>query len=122
MRLSKSPTASPAPGNGVALEVPEGGFVWAINKGNDWPALIESAVGNEWYYDDAHKAMPDYTSVACDTMITDVRSWAGRRPDPLHGHRSGGADGPDGHARAGLVRAGLRLHRHHGNLPTDSDR
>lgn len=75
MRLSKSPTASPAPGNGVALEVPEGGFVWAINKGNDWPALIESAVGNEWYYDDAHKAMPDYTSVACDTMITDVRSW-----------------------------------------------
>ena len=62
-------------GNGVALEVPEGGFVWAINKGNDWPALIESAVGNEWFYDDAHKEMPDYTSVACDTMITDVRSW-----------------------------------------------
>ena len=62
-------------GNGTALTVPEGGFVWAINAGNDWPALIENATGTEWYYDDAHKAMPDYTSEACDTMIADMRSW-----------------------------------------------
>ena len=64
-------------GNGVKLKVPEGGFVWAVNKGNDWPSLIENAVGNEWFCDDVHKAMPDYTSVACDTMIIDVRSWRG---------------------------------------------
>lgn len=121
MRLSKSPTASPAPGNGVALEVPEGGFVWAINKGNDWPALIESAVGNEWYYDDAHKAMPDYTSVACDTMTpTFGAGWSATRSASRASIWRGRRSRRTRPSWAGTSR--ITSAPPHGNLPTDSDR
>ncbi|GEM_PF-3057465 len=45
-------------GSGAALAIPEGGFVWASNYGNDYPAL--SMTG------------PDYTTEACTNCI----NWA----------------------------------------------
>lgn len=42
--------------------VPEGGFVYQINSGNDYPSI-----GMEG---------PDYTSPSCNAMIADAQTWA----------------------------------------------
>lgn len=42
--------------------VPEGGFVYQLNYGNDYPSLNMDG--------------PDYTSPACNDMITDALTWA----------------------------------------------
>lgn len=58
-------------GNGKALAIPEGGFVWAANYGNDYPAIYErDPVNNSWCAN-----TPDYTSTNCSSMITRALSW-----------------------------------------------
>lgn len=50
-----------AAGNGVALTVPEGGFVWAANTGNDYITL---GIGDT-----------DFTSPNCSNAIADAQTW-----------------------------------------------
>lgn len=59
-------------GQGTALSVPEGGFVYAINAGNNWPELMADKKGDgasgAWYDDETHLHMPnmntDYAKAA----------------------------------------------------------
>ena len=61
-------------GQGTALAVPEGGFVYAINAGNNWPELMADKKGDgasgAWYDDETHLNMPnmntDYAKAAFD--------------------------------------------------------
>ncbi|MBO5914440.1 MAG: hypothetical protein J6Q72_03745, partial [Clostridia bacterium] len=53
-----------ADGKGVAQEIPEGGFVWAANTGNDYPSLNP---------DDTTAI--DYTSPNCTAAIADATTW-----------------------------------------------
>ena len=68
-------------GNAYTLTVPEGGFVYGINTGNNWPSLFEQngATGDGatglWFDDADHAAMPDYTSETCTTAFNMVNSW-----------------------------------------------
>ena len=68
-------------GNAYSLTIPEGGFVYAINTGNNWPSLFEQngATGDGatglWFDDAEHAAMPDYTSETCTTAFTMVNGW-----------------------------------------------
>lgn len=48
-------------GNAVALSIPEGGFVWAGNYGNDYPALGMGDI--------------DYTSDNCNAMMQNALQW-----------------------------------------------
>ncbi len=58
-------------GAGTALAIPEGGFVYAINKGNDYPALYaQDPVLYAWC-----AGMPDYVNDACDASIALVGGW-----------------------------------------------
>ena len=64
--------SSGAAGQGAALSVPAGGFVYAINAGNNWPALMADKKGDgasgAWYDDETHLHMPnmntDYAAAA----------------------------------------------------------
>lgn len=49
-------------GNGVPLNIPEGGFVYALNSGNDYPGSGDNS-------------KPDYTSAACDASVAAAQSW-----------------------------------------------
>ncbi|MBQ3004281.1 MAG: hypothetical protein IJD82_11135 [Clostridia bacterium] len=49
-------------GSGTALAIPEGGFVWATNTGNDYPTLGMDG--------------PDYTSPNCNDAIARALNWA----------------------------------------------
>ncbi len=49
-------------GNGIALDIPEGGFVWAANFGNDYPAL---GMGGT-----------NYTNEATSAAITEAKTWS----------------------------------------------
>ena len=49
-------------GNGLALTIPEGGFVWAANYGNDYPALGMAGV--------------NYVNEATSSAITEAKTWA----------------------------------------------
>ena len=64
-------------GAGVSLTIPEGGFVYAVNIGNDWPTLCAGLTGDGssglWYDDEKHLAMPNYVTV----QVTDAFAWAG---------------------------------------------
>ena len=64
-------------GAGATLAVPEGGFVYAVNIGNDWPTLCAGLTGDGssglWYDDEKHLAMPNYVTV----QVTDAFAWAG---------------------------------------------
>ncbi len=51
-----------ADGSATAVEVPEGGFVWAINTGNDYISL---GMGDT-----------DYTSPNCSGMVSQASLWA----------------------------------------------
>ena len=68
-------------GNAYSLAIPEGGFVYAVNTGNNWPSLFEQngATGDGstglWFDDAEHAAMPDYTSDNCSTAFTMVNDW-----------------------------------------------
>ncbi|MBP5230386.1 MAG: leucine-rich repeat protein, partial [Clostridia bacterium] len=54
--------------SGYALDVPENGFVYTLNCGNDWPALTAGLTGDGssgiWYDDPEHLAMPKYDTEA----------------------------------------------------------
>lgn len=59
-----------AGGDTVALNVPEGGFVYAANIGNDWPSLVaqnnvkgDGATGL-WYDDPMHTELPNFATKA----------------------------------------------------------
>ncbi len=59
-------------GSGKALDIPNGGFVYTLNQGNDWPSLYASnPSAYSWYAN-----MPDYTSDACDAMIERASKWS----------------------------------------------
>ncbi len=61
-----------ADGSGTPLAIPTGGFVYNINKGNDWPTLCEQ-------YPDLYAAyvgQPNYTSAACDAMLERMSTWS----------------------------------------------
>ena len=64
-------------GAGAPIAVPEGGFVYAVNIGNDWPTLCAGLTGDGssglWYDDEKHLAMPNYVTV----QVTDAFAWAG---------------------------------------------
>lgn len=59
-------------GAGTVLTIPEGGFVYAINVGNNWPELV--AGDPDAYPGQVNE--PDYTSPNCNNMISDVNTWA----------------------------------------------
>ena len=48
-------------GSGSPLAIPDGGFVYALNAGNDYPNIDGSG--------------PDYTSAPCNNMLTAMRTW-----------------------------------------------
>ncbi len=50
-------------GKGVAQAIPEGGFVYALNTGNNYPEINADGSGI------------DYTSPACSSMVADVKTW-----------------------------------------------
>ncbi len=58
-------------GAGVAQAIPEGGFVYASNYGNDYPAL---GLGDT-----------DYTSDNCSNMIADILTWKVGDKFVIHG-------------------------------------
>ena len=61
--------------NGSEVAVPAGGFVFAINTGNNWPQLVaENNVKGDgatglWYDDPEHVAMPNYVSAGVTAKI-----------------------------------------------------
>ena len=74
-----------ADGSASPLDVPEGGFVYGLNTGNDWASIVEQAkaAGNlesQWWYS-SYQQDPDYYSTnfvndACNSMIATVRTWS----------------------------------------------
>ena len=58
-------------GGATALAIPEGGFVYTINKGNDWPSIYASDPDTYSYA----AGYPDYTSDACNAMLDAMKSW-----------------------------------------------
>ncbi len=69
-------------GTSGSLAIPEGGFVYGINTGNNWPELFEQtgATGDgssgQWFDDPEHAAMPDYTSPNASAMWEAAGAWA----------------------------------------------
>ncbi len=61
-------------GDGTALSIPEGGFVWAANYGNDYPTI----------YPDDETAI-DYTSENCTNAIIDASTWTVGMKLKFHG-------------------------------------
>ncbi len=57
-------------GKGVAITIPQGGFVYGINVGNDYPTLLAQDPDNANYKD-----KPNYTSKACSACINAIESW-----------------------------------------------
>ena len=55
----------------VQLAVPEGGFVYTLNGGNNYPALLEKDPTKTEY-----EGKPDYTSETCTAMMDQVKEWA----------------------------------------------
>ncbi len=59
-------------GTSVMPSIPEGGFVYSINPGNNYPALYASDPDTySWC-----SSLPNYTSANCDAMIEAVSNWA----------------------------------------------
>ncbi len=59
-------------GQATTVEVPEGGFVYALNIGNDWPKLVAENPGT---YDD-HANDPNYTTTICNNLgQTEMPRW-----------------------------------------------
>ena len=57
-------------GTGVMPSIPNGGFVYAINPGNDYPTLNSTGDTKGLYPD-----LPDYTSESCSDMLVTASSW-----------------------------------------------
>ena len=57
-------------GKSVMPAIPEGGFVYSINAGNNYPALNSTGSTAGQYPD-----LPDYTSENCSTMLAAVAQW-----------------------------------------------
>ena len=57
-------------GSGRPLEIPEGGFVWAGNNGNDYPSLYAANSSNT-----AYKNKPNYKNKAITAMMSAVNGW-----------------------------------------------
>lgn len=58
-------------GTGTPLSIPDGGFVYMLNKGNDWPSLYAMDPVTYSYA----ATYPDYTNDSCDAMIAAVADW-----------------------------------------------
>ncbi len=59
-------------GTGTPLAIPNGGFVWVSNYGNDYPSLYASNPSTySWC-----AGLPDYTSDACTDMIGRALEWS----------------------------------------------
>ncbi|MBE6683910.1 MAG: hypothetical protein E7595_07190, partial [Ruminococcaceae bacterium] len=69
-------------GTGVEpLAIPEGGFVYAINVGNNWKDLCEEngVTGDGstglWYDDEFHANEPNYATANVSAMWEDINAW-----------------------------------------------
>ncbi|MBO4277414.1 MAG: hypothetical protein J5925_03330 [Clostridia bacterium] len=78
-------------GTGEELDVPEGGFVYALNMGNNWPQLVadnnvkgDGATGL-WYDDAEHVGMPNYVSQGIQDMWAEVGTWSVGDQYVIHG-------------------------------------
>lgn len=59
-------------GDGTPLSIPSGGFVYTINKGNDWPTICAANPGAySWA-----TSLPDYTSDSCSSMLERALTWS----------------------------------------------
>ncbi len=58
-------------GGASPLTVPSGGFVYMINKGNDWPSLYAADPVTYSYA----ATYPDYTNDSCNAMLEAVKDW-----------------------------------------------
>ncbi len=58
-------------GDAHPLDIPDGGFVYALNTGNNWPQLIKDHPGE---YDD-RASDPNYITKTCDAMIAVAATW-----------------------------------------------
>ncbi len=64
-----------ANGSGKVIDVPEGGFVWSGNYGNNYPALYASNPTLYAQYADS-SAYPNYTNVNAQNMIAMAKTWS----------------------------------------------
>lgn len=72
-------------GSGVPLAIPEGGFVYALNSGNNWGDLTQAAIdaGNlesQWWYGN-YQADPEYyttnfNNALTNSMIAVAQTWS----------------------------------------------
>ncbi len=67
-------TDGTANGSGKVLNVPEGGFVWSGNYGNNYPALYASNPTLYAQYADA-SAYPNYTNAGAQKSVAAAKSW-----------------------------------------------
>ncbi len=58
-------------GKGVAIPIPQGGFVYGINVGNNYPELYKQDPDANA----AYKDKPNYTSKACSACIDAIAEW-----------------------------------------------
>jgi hypothetical protein len=72
-------------GGGTPLDIPEGGFVYALNSGNNWGDLTQAAIdaGNlesQWWYanylQDEEYYTTNFQNTATQDMITAMGTWA----------------------------------------------
>ena len=72
---------APSGATATTLTCPEGGFVYAINTGNNWPKLIadNNVTGDGstglWYDDAEHMSMPNYVSAGVSAMWEKIAAW-----------------------------------------------
>lgn len=78
-------------GTAEPIEIPEGGFVYACNMGNNWPQLIadnnvkgDGATGL-WYDDEMHVNMPNYISNGINDMWGVIANWSVGDRFVIHG-------------------------------------
>ena len=69
-------------GTAEPIAIPEGGFVYACNMGNNWPQLVadnnvkgDGATGL-WYDDPQHVNAPNYISEGINNMWGEVAAWS----------------------------------------------
>lgn len=83
--------SSASSGTAEPVEIPEGGFVYACNMGNNWPQLVadnnvkgDGATGL-WYDDEMHVNMPNYISNGINDMWGVIANWSVGDQFVIHG-------------------------------------
>ncbi len=67
-----------ASGNATPIDIPEGGFVYAVNTGNNWEELTAglTGTGTTWYDYPQYLTRPNYKSVAVEAAVALAKTWS----------------------------------------------